>query len=102
MNLDEYQHSALETWDGKPGLAYLSLGLAGEAGEFANKYKKVLRGDSIASSQDMADELGDVLWYLSVALWELGYSLEDIALRNLSKLKSRKKRGLIKGKGDHR
>jgi len=50
----------------------------------------------------VAKELGDVLWYVAMSAWEIGYSLEDIAVLNTEKLESRKKRGVINGSGDNR
>ena len=86
-------------------IPYLALGLAGEAGEVADKIKKVIRdkdGDIEHSVEDIARELGDVLWYVACLASELGYSLEHIADLNLEKLASRKARGAIGGSGDHR
>lgn len=45
---------------GLPELAYLSLGLAGEAGEIAEKMSKVWSGDATP----IEAEMGDVYWYL--------------------------------------
>ena len=53
-------------------------------------------------SRDMAKELGDVLWYLSVAASDLGYTLEEIAEMNIDKLRKRKAKDMIKGSGDNR
>jgi len=71
--MNEYQSTAYETAvyfdvENIDRIAYSLLGLCGEAGEVADKYKKVLRGDRQRTVQfdvDMALELGDVLWYLS-------------------------------------
>jgi len=109
ITLDEYQKRALTTYSREDqgsqiGIAYTSLGLVGEAGEIANKTKKILRGDYNAESirDDLAAELGDVLWYLAVVAHEFGLSLNDIGQANLTKLASRKARGVIQGSGDHR
>ncbi len=86
------------------GIAYTTMGLVGEAGEVANKAKKILRGDYQAQEirEQIADELGDVLWYLAMVAYEFDLSLEDIAQANLDKLASRKERGVLKGSGDTR
>lgn len=84
---------------------YLVLGLCGEAGEVANKVKKVIRGDKVMDEHlrhDLASELGDVLWYISQLSTVTGYSLEDIARLNIKKLQSRYERNRIKGDGDDR
>jgi NTP pyrophosphatase (non-canonical NTP hydrolase) len=91
---------------GVMALAYVSLGLAGEAGEIANKVKKVLRDDAGQVSPekrgDIIKEIGDVLWYLARTADELGVNLEDIADANIAKLTDRKERGVLQGSGDNR
>ncbi len=83
---------------------YLSLGLAGEAGELANKIKKIIRGDYDISQikNDLIDELGDVLWYIARLADELDITLEEVALKNIQKLSKRLKENKIKGTGDKR
>jgi len=87
-------------------LSYVGLGLSGEAGEFNNKLKKLIRDNQGHLDDDtrlaLARELGDVLWYVSQAAYEIGYRLEEIAQMNLDTLESRKERGKIGGKGDNR
>jgi NTP pyrophosphatase (non-canonical NTP hydrolase) len=88
------------------GLYYTALGLAGEAGEVANKVKKVMRDNSGNLTDGMrsviADELGDVLWYCAGIADELGMNLEDIAINNINKLQDRLNRGKVNGSGDNR
>ena len=85
---------------------YPTLGLCGEAGEVADKVKKVLRDrQGNFSSEVIADlqlELGDVLWYVAQLATELGLELEQIAQTNLDKLASRAARNVIGGSGDRR
>lgn len=85
---------------------YPTLGLCGEAGEVAEKVKKVLRDQggqfSEASRADLALELGDVLWYLARLASELNLDLGEIASANLAKLASRAERNVIAGSGDRR
>lgn len=85
---------------------YTALGLAGEAGEYTNKIKKILRdtGGKMNGNvkYDLAKELGDVLWYVARCANELGYSLHDIANWNVKKLEDRMSRDAIKGSGDNR
>lgn len=82
------------------------LGLVGEAGETADKVKKVLRDkDGVISEQDkleIAKELGDVLWYVASVARYLDVPLEEVARLNLEKLEDRYKRNLIHGQGDNR
>jgi NTP pyrophosphatase (non-canonical NTP hydrolase) len=108
MLLNEYQQQISEfarypySGSGKPEeLTYVALGLNGEAGEFAEKVKKLIR-DGVFVKEDAAKELGDVMWYTARAAEALGYSLQDIAQMNIDKLTSRKERNVLAGSGDNR
>lgn len=108
MLLNEYQETISQfarypyAGTGDPQeLAYVALGLNGEAGEFAEKVKKLIR-DGVFVKEDAAKELGDVLWYTARAAEALGYSLDLIAVMNIDKLSSRKDRGVLQGSGDNR
>lgn len=86
---------------------YVTLGLAGEAGELANKAKKLIRDadshDKVAEIiVSMIEELGDIMWYVAAVAHELGADLDEICKENLKKLSSRKCRGVLKGSGDER
>ncbi len=104
----EYQKESIKTAIFPPGrsLEYLFLGVCGEAGEIAEKAKKVIRDkNGIMTEEDreaMKKEIGDVLWYLSQLATELDFDLEDIANENLIKLFSRLERNKIQGSGDNR
>jgi NTP pyrophosphatase (non-canonical NTP hydrolase) len=106
LTLKDYQDRAARTalYPRETAVEYTALGLVGEAGEIANKVKKVLRGDydREALRAPMAGELGDVLWYVAMLARELDLDLADIAQANLDKLASRKDRGLLQGSGDDR
>jgi NTP pyrophosphatase (non-canonical NTP hydrolase) len=88
----------------KSALSYLALGLVGESGEYAEKIKKLIRGDVQPDNAHTlrAFELGDVLWYLSMLAMEDGASLTWVALNNLEKLADRHTRGVTLGSGDTR
>ena len=109
MDLNEYQVKTNETAtypkDGINGLLYVSLGCAGEAGEIANKVKKILRGDHELTPEvclAILNEVGDVLWYLAQIAEVLNVDLDAIAIMNLAKLKKRKEQNKIMGEGDYR
>lgn len=108
MTLQDYQKAALTTaiYPEEYRIIYPALGLAGEAGEVADKVKKVIRdngGEFTADRRhDIAMELGDVLWYVAVMADRIGYPLEDIAKMNSEKLASRMQRGKLGGSGDDR
>tara|TARA_Y100000385_G_scaffold263493_1_gene296034 strand:- start:993 stop:1313 length:321 start_codon:yes stop_codon:yes gene_type:complete len=106
MRLNDYQIQANKTAIYPEGLNYPILGLAGEAGEICNKYKKIIRdkgGEVDVNDLDqLAKELGDVLWYVAQIASELGTDLETVAKVNLMKLGDRKDRGVLGGSGDER
>ena len=110
LDFNEYQKQALttaaSTGDEFKDIMHWALGVNGEAGEIAEKLKKIIRDKngeiSEADKSELAKEIGDVLWYLAVLADELGLSFEEIAGSNLEKLKSRKNRGVIGGSGDNR
>lgn len=103
MNLSHYQKKAMETavFPKEYYLIYPALGLVNEAGEYAGKVKKILRGDT-NTTEAAAAELGDVLWYLAACAEALGVNLSDVAQQNLDKLADRAARGVLKGSGDNR
>ena len=106
MNFKEYQQRANATaiYDSKFSILYPTLGLAGEAGEVADKVKKIIRDNKSVVNErvEIAKELGDVLWYLAAVSRDIGVSLEDVAMMNIEKLEDRKERGTLQGNGDNR
>lgn len=108
MTFDEYQQKAHETaiYPEEIALAYVTMGLVGEAGEIANKVKKIYRdcnGKTVVHHRmELAKEIGDVLWYLAETANVLGLSLSGIAENNIAKLTDRSVRGKLGGSGDAR
>ena len=108
MDINEYQNKARETaqYPAEHGLTYCTLGLAGEAGEVADKIKKIIRDKNCVVSEEdrmeLAKELCDVFWYLANLSFELNLALDFVANKNVEKLMSRKERGVISGEGDNR
>ena len=107
MTFDEYQKKALATaLPSAKSLTYTALGLNGEAGEVADKIKKWIRDNNSEEEKldkaALADEIGDILWYLAMMSNMIGYNLGDIAKMNNDKLASRMERGKLKGSGDTR
>ena len=113
MKLDNYQRRAAE-FDlfrtslnfNDPGFLEKVLGLVGEAGETADKVKKIIRDKGgYASKEDreaIMKELGDVLWYIANISRYLGFSLSDVSKTNLEKLEDRLNRDKLHGSGDNR
>ncbi len=108
MELNDFQNEANKTaiYPIEQQIIYPTLGLTGEAGEVADKVKKILRDkNSIFYPDDchnIALELGDVLWYISTLARDLNYTLEEIAQMNIDKLRSRQERNKLGGSGDDR
>lgn len=123
--LDDYQTAALkyDTFSGyqdglmkyskdgimlatENGLIEKILGLPGEAGEAADKFKKIIRDKggviSKASREEIAKELGDVLWYVAMIAEYLEVPLSEVANTNINKLEDRYKRNKLHGAGDNR
>lgn len=110
-DFDDYQWAATSTATYPDGqeLQYLALGLTSEAGEVADKLKKLIRDNetqleklTFEQKKAIIAELGDVLWYTAMLAYELDYSFSDVASANIDKLESRQERGVIGGSGDNR
>jgi NTP pyrophosphatase (non-canonical NTP hydrolase) len=109
MTFNEYQLKAKETAifpDEDNHFIYAALGMMGEAGEVAEKIKKVWRDKGkIVNAEDKEEikkELGDVLWYMSQLALEIGIDFDDVATNNINKLQSRLARNVLHGAGDNR
>ena len=106
MTFADYQARARETaiYPETHQIVYPALGLCGEAGEVADLIKKAIRDDGFTDELlvRLRAEIGDVLWYLAALTEDLEWSLEDVAAENLSKLASRRDRGVLGGSGDER
>lgn len=107
--MNDYQTAALKTArtrEQPDELYHLILGLVGETGEIAEKFKKLVRdkGGDLAQldRDDITKEMGDVMWYLAVLADYLDIKLDDVATRNIKKLADRQKRGVLGGSGDDR
>ena len=113
MKFDKYQEEIIKYDLCSPmnevipvGMLEKVLGLAGEAGETADKFKKILRDkNGHITGEDKIEivkELGDVLWYTATIARYLGVPFSEVAKQNLKKAESRKKRGKLSGSGDNR
>lgn len=121
MTAELYDAASLGNWDGPMpgtvwGFTHLQAKLSGEAGEFAEHFGKALRDDpgtlgdfhngfvkfTPERRKAMLKELGDILWYVTVLAKELGSSLLEVMVLNVTKLQDRKKRNVMGGAGDNR
>lgn len=109
MDFNQYQEKSRKTAiypeQGK-NFIYPTLGLVGEAGEVAEKIKKVIRDDNGIVNEEkqqlIKKELGDVLWYIAQICTELDLSMDEVAEFNIEKLYSRMQRNQLHGSGDNR
>ena len=107
-DLDMYQQVAKTTaiYPREQAIIYPTLGLTGEAGEVANKVKKIIRDGSNKNDEKLVSEIkaeiGDCLWYIAVLADDFNIKLSDIASTNIEKLANRQKKGTIHGSGDTR
>ena len=113
MNFNEYQEKIIKYDTYKqvvnakePAFTEKIMGLAGEAGEAVDKFKKVIRDkDGVISEKDKEEitkELGDVLWYTATLARYIGVEFSEVVEKNLEKAESRYQRGVIHGEGDNR
>jgi len=103
MTLSSYQKVASGTaiYPIEHAITYPALGLAGEAGEVANKVKKIIR-DGKMDRLGITSELGDCMWYIALMCRDLNVDMGELAKANLEKLYNRKQNGTLKGSGDNR
>lgn len=108
MHIDDYQtvaqsYAFYPNSGNEGGELYPVLGLNGEAGEVAEKFKKAMR-DGVPDdfTEQVKKELGDCLWYISAIASEMGLKLSAVAQGNLHKLQGRSERGVLSGSGDER
>lgn len=110
MTFNEYQKLALKTAQNDYGpliqRTIWAMGVAGEAGEVIEKWKKIVAYKegkvNDEDKEELAKELGDVVWYIAVMCHSLGLNLDDVMQHNVAKLADRQKRNVIKGAGDNR
>ncbi len=108
MTINDYQRAALSTArtmrskDMTTKLINGALGLTGESGEVADLLKKhCFQGHSL-DKQHIAEELGDIAWYIAFTAEALGYDLEEILKMNVDKLRKRYPDGFSAERSIHR
>ena len=91
MTLNEYQQLAMRT--AGPQILenpfYSTIGLNEEAGEYAGMIKHEHFHGWPENREGKLKELGDVLWYLTACASQQGFTLQEVADRNIAKLKER-------------
>lgn len=108
MDFKEYQDLAQRTAgdfkeEERPFWTLVSAcGLSGEAGEVTDYLKKVYGHNHSIDINKLEKELGDVLWYAADLASKHGLSLENIAIKNIDKLKARYPEGFSVEKSKNR
>ena len=94
MTLNEYQVLAQRTCnDYADKLLNGCMGMCGEAGECIDIMKKHCMQGHTLPADKLAEEIGDVLWYVAEAAAGLSMSLEEVAVLNIAKLRARYPQG---------
>ncbi|PIK15469.1 MAG: hypothetical protein CES88_01755 [Halobacteriovorax sp. JY17] len=102
MNTQEYVKLAIKTEstdftamntrlenDGLKRLLHAGIGLSTESGEFLDALKKHIFYGKELDRVNLAEEMGDLFWYLAIVADELGVDMSDVMARNIEKLKAR-------------
>lgn len=82
-------HTANKNLDWMDTLVNASMGLAGESAEVIEHVKKAKFHGHAIDAEKVALELGDCLYYINWLADTLGYDLEEIASKNIEKLRKR-------------
>lgn len=104
MYLNDYMHEAMSFRLPSANSEYALLNLAGEVGELLSKEAKLIRdgGHMGEHREAVLKELGDILWCVTAIAQDYKFSLADVAVGNLQKLRNRKNNNTIQGNGDNR
>jgi NTP pyrophosphatase (non-canonical NTP hydrolase) len=93
MTLDEYQRAAARTTNvgitAEERLMDAAAGLSEEAGEVLGLVRKRLYMHQPLDLERVTRELGDTLWCLAAVATCLGFTLDEVAAKNLEKLERR-------------
>lgn len=105
LKFNEYQKMAQRTSNTKGLAAKLEnglMGLNGEAGECIDIFKKYLFQEHELDREKLVDELGDVLWYIAEICEGLGIGMDEVAVKNIDKLKDRYPNGFESSRSIYR
>ncbi len=70
-------------------LLHAAIGLCTETGEIQDQLKKAIFYGKPLDRVNLAEELGDVFWYMAIMSDALGVSFAEIMDKNIAKLKAR-------------
>ena len=75
--------------DGLKRLLHAGIGLSTESGEFLDALKKHIFYGKELDKVNLAEEMGDLFWYMAIVADELGFEFEEVMNKNITKLKAR-------------
>lgn len=75
--------------NGLKRLLHAGIGLSTEAGEFLDALKKHIFYGKELDKVNLAEEMGDLFWYMAIVADELGFEFEEVMEKNIAKLKAR-------------
>lgn len=118
MSLNYYQQQAMTTClPSSANDCYMLFGLVEEVGELCGKVSKAIRKNKIALkdndmvhldskideelNEQIKSETSDILWFVAGLCRQFGWTLEEVAQYNLSKLAARKQSNTIVSHTDH-
>lgn len=70
-------------------IVHAQMGVSSEAGELSDAVKKCVIYMQDLDFENVKEECGDLLWYISLMLSACGYTMEDCMKENIAKLKLR-------------
>jgi NTP pyrophosphatase (non-canonical NTP hydrolase) len=74
-------------------MVHASMGIAGEAGEVVDAIKKAWIYGKELDRENILEECGDLMFYITALLTETGYTLEEAMQANMAKLAKRYPQG---------
>lgn len=86
----------------KERLIHAAMGMQTETAEFTDALKKAIFYGKTLDVPNLKEELGDLLWYVSIAMDELGTSYEQEMARVNKKLKARYPEKFTEEKAENR
>ncbi|MBT7610862.1 MAG: nucleoside triphosphate pyrophosphohydrolase family protein [Bacteriovoracaceae bacterium] len=88
--------------DGIKRLLHAGIGLSTESGEFLDALKKHIFYGKELDRVNLAEEIGDIFWYLAIASDELKIDFESVMNKNIKKLKARYGEKFTESKAENR
>ena len=105
MTINEYQALARRTQNKEltpvDRREHALKGMCSEVGEIHGVYQKVYQGHEV-NTDEVIKELGDVMWFVAEMADALGVDLDDVAQRNIDKLRRRYPEGFAADKSINR